>query len=207
MTNPPRDAPVTPDGSDVDPAPEAKRRWTRFIRPAAVVGLFVIPAIVAKAYGLEEYVDVERIRGWMAEAGPFGFIVFVGVFAVGELMHIPGMVFVAAASAAYGQWIGVAAAYLGSVISVSVGFQVARTIGGQPLGRIKWAWARRALTRLEDHPVRTVALLRLVLWMLPAVNYALGVSPIRFRDHLLGSAIGLVVPVVTAVFFFDWLFG
>jgi uncharacterized membrane protein YdjX (TVP38/TMEM64 family) len=181
-------------------------RRTRLLRIALLVATFVVPAIVVKVYGLEEYVDVEQVRAWVAQAGPFGFAVFLAVFVVGELMHIPGMVFVAAASAAYGEWIGFAAAYLGGLASVSVGFAVARGIGGQPLVELRWAWARRALAHLEDRPVLTVALLRTFLWMLPALNYAFGVSPIRFRDHLLGSALGLLLPIGVAVFFFEWLF-
>jgi uncharacterized membrane protein YdjX (TVP38/TMEM64 family) len=46
-----------------------------------------------------------------------------------------------------------------------------------------------------------VALLRLVLWMAPAVNYALALSPVRYRDYAIGSAVGLAIPVAAAAAF------
>lgn len=42
----------------------------------------------------------------------------------------------------------------------------------------------------------TVVVLRLLLFMTPAVNYALALTPLRFRDFLLGSAIGLIPGVI-----------
>jgi uncharacterized membrane protein YdjX (TVP38/TMEM64 family) len=47
--------------------------------------------------------------------------------------------------------------------------------------------------------------LRLFLWLAPALNYALALSPIRYRDYLAGSAIGLVVPVGAATMLLEYL--
>jgi len=49
--------------------------------------------------------------------------------------------------------------------------------------------------------------LRLVFWLAPPVNYALALSKVRLRDFILGSVLGLLVPIGIATFFFDWLFG
>jgi uncharacterized membrane protein YdjX (TVP38/TMEM64 family) len=55
------------------------------------------------------------------------------------------------------------------------------------------------LGRLDAHPVRVVALLRVVLIHSPQLNYALALSSLRYRDYLLGSALGLVLPVAVEV--------
>ena len=165
-----------------------------------LVGLFVI----GTATGWADRFTLEGVRAAIADAGIWGFAVFLGAFAVGELLHVPGFLFVAAAVLAYGRLLGGGAAYVGAVVSVVVSFAVVRGVGGRALGGLKNARVRRILDRLEERPVRVVALLRLLLWMAPPLNYALALSPVRFRDYLIGSAIGLVIPIALASAFLDW---
>lgn len=187
----------------IDDAPSTTR--SARIRMIALAVLFVGSIVVAKLTGVTEWLTIERVRELMTEAGALGFLAFVGLFAAGELMHVPGLVFVGAASIAYGKVLGIVASYTGAIVSVAVSFVLIRTIGGQPLGAIKRPFLRKILSRLETQPIRTVILLRMLLWLTPALNYVLAMSKVRFRDFMIGSAIGLVAPVVIAVLFFDWL--
>ena len=57
----------------------------------------------------------------------------------------------------------------------------------------------------EARPVQTIALLRLVLWLAPPLSYALASSNIRMRDHILGSAIGLIPPVLAVTLLSGYL--
>lgn len=182
------------------PAARAKR-W----RIALLALLFFGSLAAVKLTGLDEYVDVEGVRRMMESAGAWGFVAFVVLFAVGELMHVPGLVFVGAASIAYGEVLGIAASYTGAMVSVTASFVVVRAIGGQPLGDIKRPFMRKMLARLETQPIRTVALLRLLLFMAPALNYGLAMSKVRLREYVIGSAIGLLLPIPIVVLVFDWL--
>lgn len=182
------------------PAARAKR-W----RIALLALLFFGSLAAVKLTGLDDYVDVEGVRRMMESAGAWGFVAFVVLFAVGELMHVPGLVFVGAASIAYGEVLGIAASYTGAMVSVTASFVVVRAIGGQPLGDIKRPFMRKMLARLETQPIRTVALLRLLLFMAPALNYGLAMSRVRLREYVIGSAIGLLLPIPIVVLVFDWL--
>lgn len=188
----------------VDPAPPTNTRssWWRI---GLLVAFFVGSLAVAKLTGLSDSVSVESVRSFMESMGIWGFVAFVVVFALGELLHVPGIVFVGAAAIAYGDALGTAAGYVGAVVSVTVSFIVVRAIGGQPLGNVKRPWMRKVLGRLDRQPVRTVALLRLVFFMAPAVNYALAMTSLRLRDYVIGSALGLILPIPLVVLFFDRL--
>ncbi len=48
-------------------------------------------------------------------------------------------------------------------------------------------------------------MLRLVLFLMPAVNYALAMTRVRFRDFFVGSALGLVIPILFIAYAFDWV--
>jgi len=177
----------------------------RVIRIAALVTLTVVLVVLGRFTSLGEWFSIERIRETMQSAGALGFLIFVAVFAVGELLHIPGILFVVAAIGAYGRVTGGAAAYAGAVVSVCVSFFVVRGVGGQPLVGVTRPFFRKILDRLEEKPVRVVALLRLMLWMTPPLNYALAMSNVRFREYLIGSMIGLVIPMLACALFIDWV--
>jgi uncharacterized membrane protein YdjX (TVP38/TMEM64 family) len=179
---------------------EPRFRWWRLVLLAAIiVGLFVL----ARATGLSAYLSAERIRAVTAAAGLWGPVAFVILFCLGEFVHVPGVVFVAAAIVAYGRAGGGVLAFVGALTAVTVSFLVVRSIGGKPLGALRSSLARRILSHLEGHPVRTVFLLRLLLWMAPQLNYALALSTVRFRSYLLGTALGLLAPIAGLVLLSD----
>ncbi len=186
---------------EVGDPPARAKRW----RIGLLAVLFVGSLIVAKVTGVHERFDVDEIRALMVSAGAWGFVAFVALFTLGELMHVPGMVFVGAAAFAYGKVLGSLAGYTGALGSVLISFLLIRTIGGQPLGSIRWHWVRKMLDRLEARPIRTVAILRAIFWLAPALNYGLAMTKVRLKDYLIGSAIGLAIPVPLAVIFFDWI--
>jgi uncharacterized membrane protein YdjX (TVP38/TMEM64 family) len=120
------------------------------------------------------------------------------------------MVFVAAAVFVWGPVPGFVLGYLVGNLSVNLHFLLLRWIGGRPLaasasGR-RWRWVQRQLEGLERHPVRVVVLLRLVAFMAPALNTLLALTSLRARDHLTGTAIGLLLPIAAACGLFQWIF-
>ena len=188
-------------------APPPRRSWLPRLRLAAIVLLFAGGYAIARATGVLDNLDADAIRESVASAGPWGVLLYVAIYAGGELLHVPGMAFVAAAILLWGQTAGFAIALVASVISVCVSFVVVRTIGGKPLGSVDRPLMRKMLDRLHARPIVTIALLRSVFWMSPPLNYALALTNIRFRDYLIGSAIGLVVPVLLATVVFELLVG
>lgn len=181
------------------------RRAMRRARLALLAAVVVALAAVRYGTGFGASLSTARVRELVQHAGAAGVLVFVVAFCAGELLHVPGLVFVAAAVLAWGRVAGGAAAYGAALVAVSIAFFVVRAVGGQPLAELRQPRLRAILSRLEQRPILTVALLRLVLWLAPAVNYALALSPIRYRDYLAGSAIGLVVPVAAAATLLEFL--
>jgi uncharacterized membrane protein YdjX (TVP38/TMEM64 family) len=141
----------------------------------------------------------------MLGAGPWGVLLFLCLFCVGLLIQIPGIVFVTGAVLVYGIWLGLVMAILGGLVAISFSYWIARGIGGDPLASIKSARARRVIESLHARPVRTMAILRVFMQMSPALNVALALSGVRYRDYLLGAAVGMWIPValmgVTVDFF------
>jgi uncharacterized membrane protein YdjX (TVP38/TMEM64 family) len=53
--------------------------------------------------------------------------------------------------------------------------------------------------------VASISLLRVLCQTMPTVNYVLALSGVRFRDYLLGTLIGLPLPIALYCLFFDYL--
>lgn len=174
-------------------------------RAALVMAALLAIFVAAAASGAFAGVDPETVRGWVQAAGPWGVALFVVAFALGELVHIPGMVFVAGGVLAYGQLGGFVVGLIGAVFSVTVSFWLVRTFGGQALEKIRWRYVQQVLAHLDERPVRTVVLLRSVLWLAPALNFALAMSRVRFSHYLVGSTLGLLAPVLLMSLFFEQL--
>ena len=181
------------------------QRIYRYRRLLGVVLFLGVLLIVLEASGLRDHFSLDFIRDAMLRHPIGGLLLFVALFALGNLVQIPGWVFVAAAVLTLGRLWGGVATYVAAVTSCALTFATIRLIGGDTLRLIENRVAVRILRELDGHPVRSVALLRLLFQTAPPLNYALALSGIRFRAYLTGTLIGLPLPIAAYCLFFDLL--
>jgi uncharacterized membrane protein YdjX (TVP38/TMEM64 family) len=127
--------------------------------------------------------------------GPYGPLAFVGLCVVGVLLHLPEIVLIAIGGVVFGGVKGFVLGWIGSVAGSTSSFLLARYFLQDAFREVITSRFRRLLTldeRLQRHGFLTVLSLRLVLFMAPPLNWAIGVTRVRFRDYFLGSAIGVI---------------
>jgi uncharacterized membrane protein YdjX (TVP38/TMEM64 family) len=175
-----------------------RARWIRLgILFAVVIALVIIGA----ATGMREKITVANIRAQATAAGPWGVLGFGVAFSVGSLLYVPGTVFFIAAILVWGRVAGGGVAFVSAVLAVLFSFVLVRAAGGQVLAESRRPFVQKILSRIDRYPIQTVALLRLIFWTSPPINYALALTSIKFRDHLIGSALGLILPVIGMALF------
>ena len=216
-----------PRGGDVETASARRRRAAQpneaprtarnaRIRAVAVIAVLIVVLIVSKATGFADSIDRDRIRAWLLSAGPVAVPAFALAFAVGELFHVPGLVFVAAAVFTYGRGYGLLVSYFSALFSVAFGFTVTRCMnGGVTIEQLELPVPRgcerccRCLNwtveRLKVAPIRSVACLRLVFFLSPQLNSGLAFTGVKFAPYMAGSALGIPAQLVLAVFLLDFL--
>lgn len=176
----------------------------RGLRVGALIALLATLAIVAAASGVTDGLTIESFRAWFQSAGVWGGALYVGSFALGLLMQLPGTLFIASSALAYGKLLGPVMALVGALAAVMLTFFIVRGVGGKLLAEIDKPLMKKILARLDARPILTIAALRLVFWASPIVNYALALSTVRRRDYFVGSVLGLVVPVTLICLFVDY---
>ena len=174
----------------------------RHRRLLIVVSVLVLLWAAFRAAGLSERVSPQMLHEAFERHRAGGLLVFTALFALGNLVQLPGWIFLTAAVASLGAWWGGLATYLAASVSCVVTFWGVRWLGADALRAFGGPRAARVFARLDAHPVQSVLLLRLMFQTLPALNVALALSGVRFRGYLLGTLLGLPLPIAVYCVFF-----
>ena len=89
--------------------------------------------------------------------------------------------------------------YGACMLSAAITYEVFLRAGGQGLRQMDKPWVKRILDGIHARPVRGVALLRAIFMIAPPVTVALALAGLRRRDHMLGTAIGVLIPLTGIV--------
>ena len=182
------------------------RPWLkRNTRLLAVLLFLVALLVVAQVSGIRGHFTLDFLRETLAAHPVTGIGVFVFLFGLGNLIQIPGWIFLAAAVLTFGEVTGGLVTYLAATVSCTLTFLTVRLVGGNALQSLSYPIALRVMQRLHAHPVQSVVLLRTFFQTLPALNFALAMSGISFRRYLVGTLLGLPLPIALYGLFFDFL--
>ncbi|MBK9522690.1 MAG: VTT domain-containing protein [Rhodocyclaceae bacterium] len=178
------------------------RKYRQFIAVLVFVGLLLF---FVEYFDLRHDFSLEFMQEQIMANKLSGLLIFILLFSVGNLIHLPGWLFLAAAVITLGKTWGGLATYTAATTSCVVTFFSIKWIGGDALRQFDNKLAMRIFRHLDDRPIRSIALLRIVFQTMPTLNYALALSRIKFSNYLIGTLIGLPVPITLYCFFFDFL--
>lgn len=181
---------------------QAVRRHQQLL---AVVLFLALLFAAFELSGLRDHLSLDFLRDRIIENKLSGLLVFVLMFCLGNLIQIPGWLFLAAAVLALGQFWGGIATYIAASISCVFTFLTIRWLGGDALRKLDNRLAVSLLGQLDARPIGSILILRVLFQTVPALNYSLAMSGVRFGDYLLGTLLGLPLPIVLYCLFFEYL--
>lgn len=161
--------------------------------------------IVVELAGIREQFELDYVREQFDSHPLTGVLAFILLFSLGNLIQIPGWIFLAAAVLSLGEMRGAAVTYVAACISCVLTYFVIRLLGGDALRALQGRIARRLLAQLDSRPVWSQFCLRTLFQTAPALNYALALSGVRLRHYILALLLGLPLPIGLYTVFFDYL--
>ncbi len=179
-------------------------RWQR-LRIALLIVILAGLYLLARQSGLLEDADPLRLRALVMHWGLYGVLVYTALFSIALFLYVPGTAFIITAGLVYGKLWGIPVALLGANVAINISFFTVRFIGGTPLAQHTHPFVAKLLSGLHSHPIAKIALLRLVFWTAPGLNYLLALSAVKPWQHFLGTLSGTVIPVAATVYLTDWL--
>lgn len=177
----------------------------KHLRLIGVALLLALVFAMLELSGIRAQLNLDYLQQQIRDNPVSGLLIFVLAFALGNIAQIPGWVFLAAAVFTLGKTAGGVATYIAASLSCIAIFFAIRLVGGDALRTLESPLAVRLLQHFDRHPVRSVVLLRMLFQTLPALNYTLALTGVKFRDYLIGTLLGLPLPIALYCLFFDFL--
>ena len=137
------------------------------------------------------YLSKERVQALVSGFGLLAPVVHSVIYAVGTTALVPATVFTLIGAVVFGKFLGAVYNLVGATGGAVLSFLVARYLGRDFAAR----WVRGKLRDLdakaEQHGFLLISYLRLAYAPFAPLNYAAGLTRIRFGDYFLGTVIGL----------------
>ena len=97
---------------------------------AAVLVIFLVTAIVIVRFTpLREHLTAERLGLLLETAGPWAPVAYIGSYAVGVCLFMPGTLLTTVGAAIFGAYYGFLYVWLGAMLGASLAFIIGRYLG------------------------------------------------------------------------------
>lgn len=175
------------------------------LRPALLITLVVGGVLLfylSPLHAMFVPSGIGSLRDALAAFGAWTPVMFVLLCGLCVGLGAPRIAFAAAGGLLFGWWAGLGLAQLGTMLGCSLTFAWSRRLGGHLVRRATSPRLTRWVGRLERHPVATNVLLRICpIGNSLALNLLFGLSPIGWRDFLVGTFLGTLPETVIYALF------
>lgn len=144
---------------------------------------------------------------WIRGQGVWGALVFIALYVVGTVAMVPGSVLTLSCGFVYGLLWGEVIVSIAATIGASASFLIGRYLARDWVGDKIADYPRfAAVDRAVGEQGFKVVLLTRLSPFIPyfLLNYALGLTRVRFRDYVAGTWLGMI-PVTTLIVYFGTL--
>jgi uncharacterized membrane protein YdjX (TVP38/TMEM64 family) len=177
-------------------------------RTKSVLKLLVFVLILAVAgtlsrhFGLTQYLEQERLKSWVDGFGAVAPLIYILIFATAPSLFLPGLPITLAGGLVFGPLWGTVYASVGSTLGAGLAFLVARYFARKQIEDLLGPRLQAIDEGVQRKGWVYVATTRLIpLFPYNLLNYAFGLSKIRFLEYLLTSWICMLPATAAYVVF------
>ena len=182
------------------PPPAAK---TSPLKPLLFLLLLVGVILVVRVFHLDQYLEKERLRQFVAGYGVWGPIVFLVIWTLAPPLFLPGLPITLTGGVLFGPFWGVVYTIFGSTAGATLAFLVARYFARD------WVASKMQGTKLltlDEKVAREgweiVAFTRLIpIFPFFLVNYAFGLTRIPLLPYVLATFFGMLPLTIAYTYF------
>jgi uncharacterized membrane protein YdjX (TVP38/TMEM64 family) len=173
------------------------------VRPLIFCIMMVVIIVAVRLFHLQEYVEENRLRQFIAAFGIWGPIIYLMVWTIAPSLLLPGLPITLAGGVLFGPFWGVIYTAFGSAAGAALAFLVARYLARD------WVAAKLAGTKLihlddkvAQHGWKVVAFTRLVpVFPFFLINYAFGLTRIPFFPYTIATFFAMLPLTIAYVYF------
>ncbi len=172
-----------------------------------IILILSICAIIflSKSLGLTDFANTEKLTLLLQENLLASSFIFILLFCIANLLYIPGWIIISAPILVLPTFSAYILILISAICACSTSFFLIGYFGRGLLNELNNKYANKALQKLEQRPLMTVFILRVLMQTNPALNYTLSLSKVKFKDYFLGTVLGLPIPVALYCIFYDFI--
>src|SRR5437016_6586228 len=165
----------------------------------AIVGIGIVLAV--KNLHVQDL--LKEALDWIGRLGPWGPVIFAGIYVLATVLFVPGSVLTLGAGAVFGVALGSVCVSISATLGATAAFLVGRYLARDAIARKiekneKFATIDRAVA---DEGWKIVLLTRLSpVFPFTLLNYAFGLTRVKLSHYVLASWIGMMPATVMYVY-------
>lgn len=167
-------------------------------------GIFLVTLICIIATGLGVYllggIDQQHLQAWLKQMGIWAPVIYIALYTVGTIFIVPSTPLNLSGGAIFGSWWGTLWTAIAAVIAAVVAFAFTRTVGRDLIAKkLAGRWEAMDAELRQGGLFYMFAIRLLPIIPYGIVNFAAGLTSIRFRDYLIGTLLGTVPGILPFV--------
>lgn len=167
-------------------------------------GIFLITVFCIVVTGLAVYllggIDPKQLQVWLDRAGIWAPLIYIVLYTVATILVLPSTALNLTGGAIFGPWLGTLWTSIAAIIAAVVAFAFTRTVGRDVIAhRLAGRWQAMDAEISQGGLFYMFAIRLLPIIPYGLVNFAAGLTSIRFRDYLLGTVLGTVPGILPFV--------
>jgi uncharacterized membrane protein YdjX (TVP38/TMEM64 family) len=141
-----------------------------------------------------------QLQALIRQTGIWGPLCYVGLYAIATLILLPSTPLNISGGVLFGPWFGTLWTSVGAIVAAAIAFIFSRTLG-RPVMEKKLAgrWEKMDAEIRRGGLFYMFAIRLVPIMPYGIVNFAAGLTAIRFRDYLVGTTVGTVPSVLPFV--------
>src|SRR3989475_4223314 len=165
----------------------------------AIVGIGIVLAL--KYFHVQDL--LKSALDWIGKLGPWGPVIFVGLYVVATVLFVPGSVLTLGAGVVFGVALGSVCVSISATLGATAAFLVGRYLARDAIARKiekneKFVTIDRAVA---DEGGKVVLLTRLSpVFPFTLLNYAFGLTRVKLSHYMLASWLGMIPGTVMYVY-------
>jgi uncharacterized membrane protein YdjX (TVP38/TMEM64 family) len=164
--------------------------------------LLIVFCIVVTGIGIYILggIDRQQLQAWLEAMGIWAPIGYIVLYTVGTILILPSTPLNLSGGALFGIWWGTLWTTIAAIVAAVVSFAFTRTIGREYIAQKlagRWEAIDAEMRQGGLFYMFSIRLLPLIPYGI--VNFAAGLTSIRFRDYLLGTMLGTIPGILPFV--------
>jgi uncharacterized membrane protein YdjX (TVP38/TMEM64 family) len=169
------------------------------------IGLIVAFIVLIIYFNALQYVEPSYLQEKVKEFGVFAPIIFILIYSVATIILIPGTPLIIGGGLIFGTVLGTIYSLIGSMIGATTAFFIARILGRNYIDlsiNEKFTSLKKYYYKIKENGLLVAFYLRLPPIMpFTSINYALGLTKMKFKDYFIGTFIGIIPATLILAYF------